>query len=93
MQKKYDFIGDVRGQGLFIGIEFIDKEGNPSKEIASLIKEEMKKKFILLGTDRPFYNVIKIKPSICFDLDNANHFLAKLGEIVSLNDQTIVNKL
>lgn len=68
-QKQFDCVADVRGEGLFLGIEFT------KKEVASFVKEDLKKHFILVGTDGPLNNVIKIKPPMCFNLENAKHFL------------------
>ena len=80
LQKEFDCIGDVRGAGLFIGIEFTTKEGKPDKETAAFIKEELKRRFILVSTDGPHNNVIKSKPPLCFNLNNAQHFLEQLSE-------------
>lgn len=75
LQEEHDSITDVRGTGLFLGIEFTDKEGNPNSAMADTIKEELKQRFILVGTDGPHNNVIKTKPPLCFSKSNAEHFL------------------
>jgi len=75
LKDKFNCIGDVRGEGLFLGIEFIDSDEKPSADIASFIKEHLKENFILTGTDGPHNNVLKIKPPLCFNLENAKHFL------------------
>lgn len=82
LQKQFDCLGDVRGEGLFLGIECVDKDKRESKEIANFIKEDLKKRFILVGTDGPFHNVIKIKPPMCFDLKNAAHFLEQIEQSI-----------
>lgn len=75
LKDKFNCIGDVRGEGLFLGIEFIDINEKPSADIAGFIKEHLKERFILTGTDGPYNNVLKIKPPLCFNLENAEHFL------------------
>jgi 4-aminobutyrate aminotransferase-like enzyme len=57
-------IGDVRGQGLFIGVELVsDRESlAPATEAASRVIEDMKTAGVLLSTDGPEHNVLKIKP-------------------------------
>ena len=80
LKSQFQCIGDVRGEGLFLGIEFIDSEGKPNTKIASKLKEHLKENYILVGTDGPFNNVIKIKPPMCFNLDNAISFLKQLNE-------------
>ncbi|MCK8521457.1 aminotransferase class III-fold pyridoxal phosphate-dependent enzyme [Aquimarina sp. D1M17] len=84
LQKQFDCLADVRGEGLFLGVEFIDKQGKQSEEIANFIKEDLKKRFILVGTDGPYHNVIKIKPPLCFDLKNVAHFLTHIEEAIQL---------
>jgi len=88
LKQIFSCIGDVRGQGLFIGIELVDAEGDPAEKFALLIKEKLKKRFILVGTDGPFNNVLKIKPPICFDMNNARHFLKQFDEILNLMENT-----
>jgi ethanolamine-phosphate phospho-lyase len=83
LQSHHTAIGDVRGEGLFLGIEFIDVEGKPNSQIASHVKNELKNQFILTGTDGPHDNVIKIKPPLCFDRGNVDSFIKKLEVILS----------
>ncbi len=80
LQKGFPVIGDVRGHGLFIGIEFTDSEGEPDTSTAQKIKEGMKKRHILLSTDGPFDNVIKSKPPICFDEKNVDRVISNLRD-------------
>ncbi len=51
--------GDVRGKGLFLGIEFTRADGKPDTTTATYVKEELKNNFILTGTDGPFENVLR----------------------------------
>ena len=64
LQAKHDIIGDVRGRGLFIGFELVkDRETKePAAEEAARIVDLMRDKGVLLSTDGPHHNVIKIKP-------------------------------
>jgi ethanolamine-phosphate phospho-lyase len=80
LQAAFPVIGDVRGQGLFFGIEFIDKQGQPATELADRLKEALKQQYILVGTDGPHNNVIKIKPPLCFTETNADQLVAALKE-------------
>lgn len=64
LQSKHRLIGDVRGLGLFIGVELV-RDGDtlePAKAEASYIANRMKDAGILLSTDGPDENVLKIKP-------------------------------
>ena len=80
----YPVIGDVRGSGLFLGVEFVHPEDQqPDTALAQLIKTELKNNFILTGTDGPFNNVLKSKPPLCFSKDNAEQVVASLEKILS----------
>jgi len=79
-------IGQVRGQGLFIGIELIkDKDAlTPAAKEADEIVNAMKDARILMSTDGPDHNVLKIKPPIIFTRENADELVLNL---ISIFDQ------
>ena len=85
LQSHHQVIGDIRGEGLFLGIEFIDADGKPDSSKASHVKNELKDQFILTGTDGPHDNVIKIKPPLCFDRGNVDFFVNKLDTVMIVN--------
>ncbi|WP_339614262.1 aminotransferase class III-fold pyridoxal phosphate-dependent enzyme [uncultured Winogradskyella sp.] len=72
LKKTYPCIGDVRGSGLFIGVEIV-KEGamQANPELAHHIKNELRNRYILVSTDGPYDSVIKTKPPLCFTKANA----------------------
>jgi 4-aminobutyrate aminotransferase-like enzyme len=76
-------IGQVRGQGLFIGIELVkDKDVlTPASNEADEIVNAMKKSGILMSTDGPDHNVLKIKPPIIFTRENADELVFNLTSI------------
>jgi 4-aminobutyrate aminotransferase-like enzyme/Ser/Thr protein kinase RdoA (MazF antagonist) len=84
MQGDHEWIHDVRGAGLFLGIELIKKSdtGSPATKEAIAIINSMKSKGILLSTDGPYNNVIKIKPPICFSRDNADQLLDEFEKTI-----------
>jgi len=75
-------LADIRGEGLFLGIEFLSIDGRPDKDKAHWVKDELKKNFILTGTDGPNENVIKIKPPLCFDKKNVDEFISRLSRVL-----------
>lgn len=80
LQKKYPCIGDVRGSGLFIGIEIVkDGTKEPATHLAHALKNELREKHILISTDGPFDNVIKSKPPLCFTKANAEMVVEHVG--------------
>jgi 4-aminobutyrate aminotransferase-like enzyme/Ser/Thr protein kinase RdoA (MazF antagonist) len=84
LKEKHDLIGDVRGHGLFIGIELVlDRESlKPAAAQASYIANRMKERGILLSTDGPLHNVLKIKPPMVFTEGNADILVRTLDEIL-----------
>ena len=73
LQKKDSRIGDVRGEGLFLGIALIDESGKPNRALAQFLKNDLRKKHILISTDGPQDSVIKTKPPLVFTQKNALH--------------------
>ena len=84
LMSDYQSIGDVRGEGFFLGIELI-KNGDPNKPDTSLANEVqngLKEAKILVGTDGPDRNVLKIKPPMCFNRQNADRLVDALEELL-----------
>ena len=87
LQTKYKFIGQVRGQGLFVGIELIHDDDvlEPNHRLAKKVVNEMKDAGILLSVDGPDHNVLKIKPPMVFNIENANELVINLKTIFDRN--------
>ncbi|KAJ9580175.1 hypothetical protein L9F63_004192, partial [Diploptera punctata] len=85
LQQKYSIIGDVRGVGLFTGIELVkDRETRiPATAEAQHIISRMKEEYILVSSDGPDRNVLKLKPPMVFTHENADHFVKMLDEVLS----------
>jgi 4-aminobutyrate aminotransferase-like enzyme/Ser/Thr protein kinase RdoA (MazF antagonist) len=84
LQSQYAAIGDVRGSGLFIGIDLIKNKvtREPDTQLAKIIKNELRERSLLVSTDGPANNVIKIKPPMCFSKNNADRLLHELEVIL-----------
>ena len=89
LSDKYDIIGDVRGQGLFLGIEFVDHKMNPLFKETKYIINRLKNFGILASLDGPNNNVIKIKPPLIFSKDNCDMFIFYLHKIL---EEDFLNK-
>ena len=85
LQSAYPCIGDVRGSGLFLGIDLvIDPESKePDTQLAKHIKNELRERSILVSTDGPANNVIKIKPPMCFSKKNADHLITSFKGVLA----------
>ncbi|MBO3099439.1 aminotransferase class III-fold pyridoxal phosphate-dependent enzyme [Gelidibacter pelagius] len=83
LAQEFPIIGDVRGQGLFLGIELVDADMNPLAAQTDYLADRMKDHGILMSTDGPNHNVLKIKPPIIFTKDNAKELLFYLRKILA----------
>ena len=85
LKEHHDAIGDVRGMGLFLGVELvIDRETQePATALAKHVIEDMKSRGILLSTDGPFNNVLKIKPPLVFSQLNGDLLVKTLDEVLA----------
>jgi len=77
LQQRNEIISDVRGSGLFIGVELMRGSAPASIEAARVVNQ-MRECGILLGTDGPHHNVIKIRPPMPFSEENADELIAAL---------------
>ncbi|WP_413999968.1 aminotransferase class III-fold pyridoxal phosphate-dependent enzyme [Flavobacterium sp. W1B] len=83
LKPKYDIIGDVRGNGLFVGVELVRDiiSLEPAVPEIDHIVEKMKDRGFFISTDGPLYNVLKIKPPIIFSKENADEFVDNLDAV------------
>jgi len=86
LARSHRLVGDVRGLGLFIGVELVrDRETQePATDEAAWIINEMKERGILLSTDGPYENVLKIKPPLVFTWDDADRVVDQLDAVLGL---------
>ncbi len=86
LMNRHKLIGDVRGAGLFIGVELVKDRitKEPAAQEIKLIVEQMKDRGFLIGTDGPYNNVLKIKPPIIFSKHNAKEFIRNLDEVMHM---------
>jgi 4-aminobutyrate aminotransferase-like enzyme/Ser/Thr protein kinase RdoA (MazF antagonist) len=82
---RHQVIGDVRGLGLFLGVELVrDRETRtPAPRVAGYVAERMREAGVLLSTDGPDHNVLKIKPPMVFSRRDADHLADTLAEVLS----------
>ena len=88
--ERYPIVGDVRGSGFFLGIELIKDRLTlqPAAEEAAFIVNRMRELGILIGTDGPLHNVLKIRPPMPFNKENADFLLSTLERVLAENFAT-----
>ena len=74
----------MRGRGLYIGAELVrDRQTlEPAAAEATFIANKMKEAGVLIGTDGPLHNVLKIKPPLVFTQANADELLEVLDGVL-----------
>jgi hypothetical protein len=84
LQQRHTLIGDVRGSGLFLGVDLVlDRvTRKPAPLQASYIVNRLRECGILTGTDGPHHNVIKLRPPLVFTERDADLFIKILDEIL-----------
>src|SRR6266404_4415540 len=84
LQECHRLIGDVRGSGLFLGIDLVrDRETRePATEEADYVMNRLRDRGILAGTDGPHHNVIKLRPPLIFSESDADLFITTLEAIL-----------
>jgi 4-aminobutyrate aminotransferase-like enzyme len=87
LQSRFPIIGDVRGVGFFLGFELINHPETlePATEKATYLANRMRERGILMSTDGPHSNVLKIKPPMCFTQSNADFLIENLEVVLSEN--------
>jgi len=77
-----DVIGDVRGYGLFLGVELVKGRANkePDAALALSLSDRLKDKGFLVSYSGRFNNVLKIRPPLVFSRGNADEFLNAFDE-------------
>ncbi len=87
LKARHPLVGDVRGLGLFLGVELVrDRQSlEPAGPEAGLVANRMRDRGVLISTDGPFHNVLKIKPPMVFSTADADLLAdtldAVLGEV------------
>lgn len=84
MMPQFPLIGDVRGHGLFLGIELVRDASSlePATEESAYLVNRLRDEGILTGVDGPYHNVIKLRPPLCFTTDDSDQFLMTTQEIL-----------
>jgi 4-aminobutyrate aminotransferase-like enzyme len=78
LENRYSLIREVRGSGLFIGVE-LTRDNTPATTAADNIVNRMRENGILLGTEGRQYNVLKIRPPMPFSIGDADLLIGVLA--------------
>ena len=82
-ETKHACVGDVRGMGLFLGLELINPDGSEASEICAYVQNRMRDHRILIGSEGPGNNVLKIRPPLTIDSEGVDMILTALDSILA----------
>ncbi|MCZ4351813.1 aminotransferase class III-fold pyridoxal phosphate-dependent enzyme [Roseovarius aestuarii] len=84
LQETFDMIGDVRGYGLFIGVDLVSDRDTraPGTDIARYVINRMRDHRILIGAEGPADNILKIRPPLSIDTDGVDMILQTLRSVL-----------
>jgi len=88
LAEEFPIIGDVRGQGFFLGMELVDAQKKPLPIQTDYLINRMKDHGILMSSDGLDHNVLKIKPPLVFSKENAQQLLWYLRKILAEDAMT-----
>ncbi len=83
LAERHPLIGDVRGEGLLLGVELIDEARGPAAGNARKVTEAMRERGILISKTGPAGNVLKIRPPLVFQHEHADLLLQALDEVLA----------
>ncbi|XP_077444380.1 ethanolamine-phosphate phospho-lyase isoform X2 [Stigmatopora argus] len=85
LKEKHPLIGDIRGRGLFVGVELVRDRTQltPATAEANEVICRLKEQLVLLSADGPHRNVLKFKPPMCFSAEDADFVVGKLDAILT----------
>ena len=85
LSERHPLVGDVRGSGLFLGVELVRDRASlePAPEEATYVVNRLRERGVLTGTDGPHHNVLKLRPPLVFSDEDAGLLLATLDEVLA----------
>jgi 4-aminobutyrate aminotransferase-like enzyme len=78
-------VGDIRGAGLYLGVEFVKDPSSraPDKDAAMRMVNGLRDRNILVGTAGIHGNILKIRPPLCFNREHADLFVAGFKDVLA----------
>jgi 4-aminobutyrate aminotransferase-like enzyme len=80
---RYQAIGEVRGAGLYIGVQVRNATGSPSPALARTIINGLREHRVLIGAAGKDGSILKLRPPLCFSTVHADRLVAALDEVLA----------
>lgn len=83
--QRYPLIGDVRGAGLFLGVEIVKDRATrePEPDVTTKIVNGLRENNVLISATGPLANILKIRPPLTFSKENADFFIDRMDRVLS----------
>ncbi|MGI4941167.1 MAG: aspartate aminotransferase family protein [Janthinobacterium lividum] len=87
LAERQEAIGDVRGAGLFVGVEIVSARAGKTPDPATTAKlvNDLRRKRILISAAGPHANVLKVRPPLVFSKSNVDFFIDALEKVLTEN--------
>ena len=84
LQARHEMIGDIRGAGLFFGIDLVtDRDTKePAPDKAKTIVNSMRNNGVLMSKIGEHGNILKLRPPLCFSKENADVLIETLDKVM-----------
>jgi alanine-glyoxylate transaminase/(R)-3-amino-2-methylpropionate-pyruvate transaminase len=85
LQRRHELIGDVRGRGLLIGVDFVRDRASrePDTGTAERVHAALLERGVVAGLCGRDHNVLKINPPLCVTPEDADFLLSALDEVLT----------
>jgi len=84
LSRRHSVIGDVRGAGLYIGVEMTRaSDGSPQAQLATTIINALRDRQVLIGAAGRFGDILKVRPPLCFSLAHADQLATALDDVLT----------
>ncbi|TMV10077.1 aminotransferase class III-fold pyridoxal phosphate-dependent enzyme [Ruegeria sediminis] len=83
IESDFACVGDVRGMGLFLGVELVNSDGSEGTEICGYVKNRMRDHRILIGSEGPRDNILKIRPPLTIEAEDVDMILWALRDVLA----------
>ncbi len=90
LAKRHEAIGDVRGVGMFVGVELVSDRATraPDREFTSRVVNRMREKGVLLSACAMGHNVLKIRPPLVLSAEQAGMVIETIDEALTFAQVT-----
>jgi 4-aminobutyrate aminotransferase-like enzyme len=76
-------VGDVRGRGLFLGIELVRDGAEPDPDLTAEAIRTLRERGVLVGRGGRFGNVVKLSPPLVIGEDELDEGLSTIVEVLA----------